>query len=103
MSCDPVTLKCSDCFNTACVCVCVQAQRKRRVTGSPLVLRPSTKTSRVASGRRTPHANRAASANGMARRGASFRMSDEGHAPLTEAIDVMYNSEDGQYCSLLCH
>ncbi|XP_039975083.1 RING finger protein 4 [Xiphias gladius] len=69
------------------------AQRKRRTTGSPLVSRPSTKTSRSANARRTANANRAA--NRTASRTASVsRMPDGDTAPRTETIDVMDNTED---------
>lgn len=82
--------------------MCVQAQRKRRTTGSPLVLRPSTKTSRGATARRTANATRAANANRaasiVANRTANIsRTSDGDPAPLSETIDVMDNTEDSQY------
>ncbi|XP_008302051.1 E3 ubiquitin-protein ligase RNF4 [Stegastes partitus] len=63
------------------------AQRKRRTSGSPLVSRPSTKTSRAANTRRTASANRAAS------RTASWA-SDGDTAPPTETINVMDSTED---------
>lgn len=90
--------------------MCVQAQRKRRTTGSPLVSRPSTKTGRGANARRTANANRAASrvasrtANRTASRTANVsRTSDGDPTPSTETIDVMDNTEDSQYRSILCY
>ncbi|XP_040903995.1 RING finger protein 4 isoform X2 [Toxotes jaculatrix] len=65
------------------------AQRKRRSTGSPLVSRPRTKTSRAANARRAPAANRAAN-----RTANTSRMPDIDPAPSTETIDVMDNAED---------
>ncbi|XP_037635579.1 RING finger protein 4 [Sebastes umbrosus] len=80
------------------------AQRKRRTTGSPLVSRPSTKTSRGASARRPsasarrPPANARrppANANRAANRTANVSAtSDVNPAPPTETIDVMDNTED---------
>ncbi|XP_070769562.1 E3 ubiquitin-protein ligase RNF4 [Enoplosus armatus] len=61
------------------------AQRKRRTTGSPLVSRPSTKTSRGVNARRTANANRTANVS---------RVSDGDPAPPTETIDVMDNTEN---------
>lgn len=95
-------------FQIVCVMMCVQAQRKRRTTGSPLVLRPSTKTSRGANARRTANATRAANGNRAANsnRAASIvanrtanisRTSDGDPASLAETIDVMDNTEDSQY------
>lgn len=66
-------------------------QRKRRITGSPLVSRP--KSSRGANARRTASANRAA--NRTANRTANIsRASDGNPAPRTETIAVMDNTED---------
>lgn len=65
------------------------AQRKRRTTGSPLVSRPSRKTSRGASTRRMANANRTVN-----RRANVSRTSDGDLAPATETIDVMDNTED---------
>ncbi|XP_042275798.1 RING finger protein 4 isoform X3 [Thunnus albacares] len=77
------------------------AQRKRRTTGSPLVSRPSTKTSRAAyasraaNTRRTANTTRVASATRVANRTANLsRASDVDPAPTTETIDVMDNTED---------
>ncbi|XP_044060971.1 RING finger protein 4 [Siniperca chuatsi] len=71
------------------------AQRKRRTAGSPLVSRPSTKTSRGANTRRTANASIAANANRIANRTANVsRTSDGDPAPPTETIDVMDNTED---------
>ncbi|KAM8732343.1 E3 ubiquitin-protein ligase RNF4 isoform 2-T2 [Acanthopagrus schlegelii] len=65
------------------------AQRKRRTTGSPLVSRPSSKTSRKA------NTNRAATTTRVANRTANIsRTSDGDFAPPTETIDVMDNTED---------
>lgn len=58
-------------------------QRKRRTTGSPLVSRPSTKTSRGTNTRRT--ASRAASRTADG---------DPDPDPPTETVDVMDNTED---------
>nr|XP_046262047.1 RING finger protein 4 [Scatophagus argus]XP_046262048.1 RING finger protein 4 [Scatophagus argus]XP_046262049.1 RING finger protein 4 [Scatophagus argus]XP_046262050.1 RING finger protein 4 [Scatophagus argus]XP_046262051.1 RING finger protein 4 [Scatophagus argus] len=73
------------------------AQRKRRTTGSPLVSRPSTKTSRRANTRRTANANRAANGNRaasrVANRAANISRTSDGDPP-TETIDVMDNTED---------
>ncbi|KAM7000302.1 E3 ubiquitin-protein ligase RNF4 [Tautogolabrus adspersus] len=86
------------------------AQRKRRTTGSPLVSRPSIKTSRGTSARRAVNTNRAANANRAANdsRAASrlaniaanttanvSSTSDGDSATPTETIDVMDNTEDG--------
>ncbi|XP_026187007.1 E3 ubiquitin-protein ligase RNF4 [Mastacembelus armatus] len=71
----------------------VQAQRKRRTTGSPLVLRPSNKTSRVATARRTANANRLAN-RGTSRSANISRTSDGNLSPPTETINVMDNTED---------
>ncbi|XP_073342382.1 E3 ubiquitin-protein ligase RNF4 [Pagrus major] len=71
------------------------AQRKRRTTGSPLVSRPNSKTSRRANARRTANTNRAATASRVANRTANIsRTSDGDSAPPTETIDVMDNTED---------
>ncbi|KAI3351380.1 hypothetical protein L3Q82_020194, partial [Scortum barcoo] len=70
-----------------------QRPRERRTTGSPLVSRHSTKTSRGAEARRTANANRVA--NRRANRRANVGRASEGDpAPPTETIDVMDNTED---------
>lgn len=80
------------------------AQRKRRTTGSPLVSRPSTKSSRGANARRTANAVRAASgpanrtasraSSRTANRTANISRSNVDPAPPTVTIDVMDNTED---------
>ncbi|XP_074529359.1 E3 ubiquitin-protein ligase RNF4 [Halichoeres trimaculatus] len=81
-------------------------QRKRRTTGSPMVSRNSTKTSRAAFTRRIANAGVATSratsrsACSLTSRGANraanaSRESDNNQAPPTETIDVMDNTEDG--------
>lgn len=65
------------------------AQRKRRTTGSPLVSRLRTKTSRGANARRPANANRAA-----IRAANVSRTSDGDPAAPAETIAVMDNTED---------
>ncbi|XP_054453506.1 RING finger protein 4 [Anoplopoma fimbria] len=65
------------------------AQRKRRITESPLVSRPRTKTSRGANTRRSANANRAANRTANA-----SRTSDGDPAPPAETIAVMDNTVD---------
>uniref|UniRef100_A0A3P8S3D1 Ring finger protein 4 n=1 Tax=Amphiprion percula TaxID=161767 RepID=A0A3P8S3D1_AMPPE len=64
------------------------AQRKRRTSGSPLVSRPSTKSSRAANSRRTDSASRAVGQT-------ASRVSDGDPPAATETINVMDGTEDG--------